>query len=242
VFVQVFAEQGVQVTMEEARAPMGMHKRDHVRTMAQMPAVARRWQQVHGRPCGESDVEAMFASFVPQQLAVIEHHSDLVPHVLEAQAEFRRRGLRIGTSTGYNREMMALLTAAASKQGYQPDNLVCATDVPAGRPAPWMAFRNAMELGVYPMAAWVKIGDTPADVEEGLNAGMWSVAVVLSSNEMGLTQAELAELAASPRAACRARARNRLVRAGAHYVIDSLAEVAEVLDAIEVRLRTGERP
>lgn len=242
VFVQVFSEQGIGITMTEARGPMGLHKRDHIRAITRVPRVAEQWRQVHGTDCTEENVEAMFQAFVPQQLAIIADHADLVPGVAEAQAEFRRRDMRIGTSTGYNNEMMDVLSAAAAERGYKPDRVVCATDVPAGRPAPWMAYRNAMELGVYPMEAWVKIGDTRADVEEGLNAGMWTVGVVLSGNEMGLTQQEVAELAPADLAGRRAAARERLLQAGAHEVIDSLAETAALLDRLEERLRRGEKP
>ncbi len=242
VFVEVFRERGIEITVEEARAPMGVHKRDHLRAIARMPRVAELWQLVHSAPCTEADVEAMFARFLPQQLQTIPQHAGLVPGILEAQAEFRRRGMKIGTCSGYSREIMALLAPAAAAQGYAPDCVACATDVPAGRPAPWMAFRSAMELGVYPMAAWVKIGDTPADIAEGLNAGMWSVGVVCSGNEVGLTQAELARVDAAARAARYARARERLLQAGAHYVIDTLAEVPALLQWIELRLQAGEQP
>jgi phosphonoacetaldehyde hydrolase len=43
-FVRAFAGHGVEVTPDEARGPMGLHKRDHIRAMLQMPAVARRWR------------------------------------------------------------------------------------------------------------------------------------------------------------------------------------------------------
>ena len=136
VFVQVFAEEGIDISVGEARAPMGLHKRDHIRTVAQMPRVAALWQEAHGSPCSEADVERMFERFVPRQLAIIEDHAELVPGLLEAQIEFRRRGMKIGTSTGYNNEMMDILAAAARRRGYAPDCVVCATDVPGGRPAP----------------------------------------------------------------------------------------------------------
>ena len=87
-----------------------------------------------------------------------------------AVADFRKRGLKIGSTTGYTGEMMKLLLGEAKKRGYEPDSSVCATDVPAGRPEPWMCLQNAMNLQTYPMEAFVKIGDTLPDISEGLNA------------------------------------------------------------------------
>jgi phosphonoacetaldehyde hydrolase len=242
VFVEVFKRQQVEITMAEARAPMGIHKRDHIRVVSQMPRVATTWQQVHNRPCTEADIETMFQAFIPLQLEVISSHAELIPEVRLAQATFQRRHLKIGTTTGYNNEMMDILTQAAKRQGYSPDHLVCATDVPNARPAPWMALLSAMHLNAYPLAACVKIGDTPADIEEGLNAGMWSVGVVLSSNEMGLTLQEVERGNKEDIARRKAHAEERLLRAGAHYVIDTLAEVDDLLDEIEARLHRGDQP
>lgn len=242
VFVEVFSERGVEISMDEAREPMGLHKRDHIRTLSRLPRIATAWEQAHGKPCAEEDVEAMFQQFVPRQLQVITRHADLIPELLVAQAGFRRRKLKIGTTTGYNNEMMDILTREARRRGYEPDSVVCSTDVPAGRPAPWMAFRSAMDLGVYPMEACVKIGDTPADVEEGLNAGMWSAAVLLSSNEMGMTLEQVQRGDADRVEMRKARAKERLQRAGAHFVIDTLKDVEGMLDEIEARLRQGEKP
>lgn len=128
VFVEVFKRQQIDITMAEARAPMGMHKRDHIRVVSQMPRVAQAWQQTHNRPCAEADVEAMFQAFIPLQLDVIANHADLIPEVRRAQATLRRRSLGIGTTTGYNNAMMDILMPAAKRQGYTPDHLVCATD------------------------------------------------------------------------------------------------------------------
>ena len=38
------------------------------------------------------------------------------------------------------------------------------------------------------------MGDTIADIKEGVNAGVWTVGVILGSNEMGLTQEETEKL------------------------------------------------
>jgi phosphonoacetaldehyde hydrolase len=242
VFARVFAENGVEISMREAREPMGLHKRDHIRAISQMERVAAAWAAQHGRPCSEADIEAMFAHFVPLQLEVIADYAELIAEVPVAQAGFRRRQLKIGTTTGYNTQMMELLVPRAKRQGYEPDFVVCASEVPAGRPAPWMALRNAEKLGVYPLEACVKIGDTPADIAEGLNAGMWSVGVLLSSNELGMSQAEIRRCPTDELARRKDWARQRMLGAGAHFVIDTLAEVNAVFDEIEALLRQGEKP
>ncbi|HYM84725.1 MAG TPA: hypothetical protein VEY67_11290, partial [Candidatus Dormibacteraeota bacterium] len=71
VFVDVFEKWGVPITMEEARAPMGLFKLDHIRAITKMPAVARRWRQAKGRDVTEEDVRGMFADFQPMQIAAM---------------------------------------------------------------------------------------------------------------------------------------------------------------------------
>ena len=242
VFVEVFKRQGVEITVEEAREPMGAHKKVHIRQISRNERVTKKWEQVHGRKPAEADVESMFKEFIPLQLDCLAQYADLVPGTLETVAECRRRGLKIGSTTGYTGEMMTLLQAEAKKRGYEPDSTVCATQVPAGRPYPYMCLQNAINLQVYPMEAVVKIGDTLPDIEEGLNAGMWSVGLAKTGNEMGLTEAQIAALDPETRQAKLDRAYKRMHQTGAHYVVDSIADVPPVLEAINVRLAAGERP
>ena len=184
----------------------------------------------------------MFQAFIPAQLKVLADYADLVPGCLDAIAAFRARGLKIGSTTGYTREMMDLLQAEAAKRGYTPDATVCATDVPAGRPEPWMCLMNAMRLGIYPMEAIVKVGDTLPDIYEGLNAGMWTIGLAMTGNEVGVSLEELDAMEPKLKAAKRQRAYSRMAQAGAHYVVDGIADVPPLLDAINERLARGERP
>lgn len=242
VFVEVFKQQGVEITVAEARGPMGKYKRDHIREITRMPGVAARWQAAHGRPATEVDVDVMFTEFIPRQIDVIGQYATLIPGVKETIAAYRARGLKIGSCTGYTAAMMERVTALAAQQGYMADALVCPDGLPGGRPAPWMAFHNAQQLGIYPMEALVKIGDTVPDIEEGLNAGTWTIALAKTGNELGLSRDEVAALDPVNLAARLAAVYGTLHRAGAHYVVDSLADTLPVLDRIEERLARGEKP
>lgn len=242
VFVEVFKQQGVALTLEEARGPMGMAKKDHIREITRMAGVAQRWREVHDRLPTEADIEAMYEAFIPLQLDCLADYADLIPGMTEAIADFRQRGLKIGSNTGYNREMIHILLAAARKQGYEPDSTVCATEVPAGRPEPWMALQNALEMRVYPLEAIVKIDDTVPGIEEGLNGGMWTIGLVQTGNEIGLSEAEVEALAPEVLQVRLEQGYQRLAQAGAHYVVDGIWDVPGILDEIADRLFDGEKP
>ncbi len=242
VFMEVYKRKGVEITTDEAREPMGAHKKVHIRQISKNESVAKRWQQRHGRKPEEEDIEAMFQEFIPLQLGCLAQYAELIPGTLEAVAEFRRRGLKVGSTTGYTEEMMDLLRNEAKRRGYEPDATVCATQVPAGRPHPYMCLQNAILLQTYPMEAFVKIGDTLPDIEEGLNAGMWTIGLARTGNEMGLTEDQINALEPEVRETKLARAYRRMQQTAAHYVVDGIADVAPILDRINARLAAGERP
>jgi phosphonoacetaldehyde hydrolase len=242
VFVEVYKRQGVPISMDEARAPMGAHKRVHIQKIGQLDTVRQRWQQVHGRVPTEADVDRMFAEFVPLQLECLSQYSAMIPGALEAVAAMRKRGMKIGSTTGYLREMMEINLRDAKKQGYEPDSTVCASDVPAGRPYPYMCLQNVINLQVSPVGSCVKIDDTVPGIEEGLNAGMWTIGLAVSGNEIGLPLEEVKKLDPADFARHRERAYTRMLQIGGHYVVDSIADVMPCLDAIEERMARGERP
>jgi phosphonoacetaldehyde hydrolase len=154
----------------------------------------------------------------------------------------RSRGIKIGSCTGYTAPMVAALAPAAADKGYAPDAVVCASEVPLGRPEPWMCYLNAVQLQVRPFAAMVKIGDTISDIEEGLNAGMWTIGLTQSGNELGLTEAEVNSLAQAELDRRLDGIEARYRDAGAHYLARGIWEVLPLIDLIEKRLRRGERP
>ncbi len=242
VFLEVFKRRGVEPSIEEARTPMGLMKKDHIRAMCAMPELAARWAAVHGKAPNEADVDAMYQDTEPLMVDCIKDHAELIPGLLEAVAHFRDMGIRIGSSTGYTGPMMDVLRPEAARQGYEPDAVYCSTDVPAGRPFPWMCYRNAMDLGVYPMEAMVKVGDTISDVQEGLNAGMWTVGLSKSGNELGLPLDEVETLATAELTARLCVIEDRLLEAGAHYVVEDITQVPAVLADINERLSQGEHP
>lgn len=242
VFCEVFRRAGVDVTDAEARGPMGMQKREHIKQMASLPRVSAAWREVHGRDWTEGDIDEMYASFVPLQIEVVGGFADVLPGVAVAVERLREDGVRIGSSTGYNRAIMDIVAPIAARQGYAPDALVTSDDVHAGRPAPWMLLENARRLDGWPVASLVKVDDTITGIEAGLNAGAWSVGVAATGNMMGLSADELAGLDDGDREARLEAARVGMRRAGAHYVIDSVASLAEVVDDINDRLAAGDTP
>lgn len=241
-FERAFQQRGVEITPAEARAPMGLHKKDHIRAILRTPRVAARWRTVHGRDATEEDFEDLFQLFMPLQMDVLAGCSRLVPGLLDCVAWLRARGVRLATTTGYFRAAAEYVWQAGVQQGYAPDCNLCVADVPEGRPAPYMMWRAMEALNVYPAAAVVKVGDTVPDVGEGRNAGAWTVGVVATGSEVGLTEAEWTALTPAEQRERAAPVWQMLLDAGAHFVLDSVADLPRLIPEIEARLVRGERP
>lgn len=242
VFCKVFEKAGVPINMEEARIPMGAHKRVHIGLICEIPSVRRRWVETHGSEPTDDDVGRMFDDFVPMQEACLSEYSQLIPGTLEAIAECRKRGYKIGSTSGYLPGMLAINQADAAKQGYVPDTTFGAGDVKRGRPFPHMVLRNMLELDISPVQSVVKIDDTLTGIEEGLNAGSWAIGLAISGNEVGVQLPEWEAFSEGVKQKHRDRIYPAMYQRGAHYVIDSIADLVPCLDDIETRLRRGEQP
>ena len=148
---------------------MGAHKKVHIGLIAQISSVRRRWVDTHSAEPPDKDVGTMFEDFVPMQEACLSDYSTLTPGTLEVVAECRKRGYKIGSTSGYLPGMLAINLADAEKQGYVPDATFGAGDVPRGRPFGHMVLRNILEMDVSPVQSVVKVDDTLTGIEEGLH-------------------------------------------------------------------------
>lgn len=244
IFVDAFESAfDFQITLEEARKPMGLGKWEHIEALGKDPDVGARWQAQFGRPMAPADVDHIYQTFIPLQQERVVAHADLIPGFLDVLAQCRARGYKIGSTTGYPRAVMDRLVTTAAEHGYEPDCLVCTGDLPVGgRPGPWMALACAIELGAAAVWRCIKIDDTTPGIEEGLRAGMWTVGVTLSGSLCGVTQQQFEQLSVNEKAALRQPAEEQLKAAGAHFVIDTVADLMPVLEQIEARVLAGDRP
>ena len=242
VFVKTFKRFGLDVTVAEARGPMGLPKWDHIRAMLDQPRIAAEWAKAHGAAPTDSDADAIYKVFVPMNEEVVADYAALVPGALDAVKALRVKGLKIGSTTGYTRDIMAEILPGAAAHGFAPDCLVCTGDTPDGRPTPFMLWKALTELGVYPPWLSIKVDDTEVGIAEGINAGAWTVGVSVTGNVFGHSLAETQAMAPEVFRRKRAEASARLSAAGAHYVVNGVADLLPMIAVIEGRLRRGERP
>ncbi|SAI60970.1 phosphonoacetaldehyde hydrolase [Bordetella trematum] len=242
VFVEAFAQFGVNLTLAQARGPMGMGKWDHIRSLCNLPAIAEQYRARFGVDPDDAAVTAIYERFLPMQLEKVAQYSDLIPGALQTVQALQARGLKIGSCSGYPLTVMQRVRERARAEALDLPLVVASDEVPRARPAPAMALQNVIQLGLADVAGCVKVDDTAVGIEEGRRAGMWSVGLLLSGNAAGLTLDEYHALDEAGRLAARERASAVLAPAAPHYLIDSVQALPGVLDDIAARLARGQRP
>lgn len=234
--LEVFAGEGVTLSEAEARADMGMAKRDHLAAILANPGVAARWLERFGKPADEADIDRVYAKLEPAMAHAAANASELIPGAAEAFAELVELGVRIGSGSGYTPQMMAAIRESAARQGYEPEVVICSGDTPSGRPAPLMTWAALIQLDAWPASHCIKVDDAPVGIAEGRNAGCWTVGIAASGNEVGLTHEDFLKLSPDERGARVAEAARKLKAEGADYVINDVSELLPVVHEIARRI------
>lgn len=232
-FLKVFSEEkGIDITYRQAREPMGLLKIDHIKAILNMPEVNDKFRGRYGRDWNLDDVNEMYQSFEKHLFASLTNFTTPIPGVLDTIKELRENGIKIGSTTGYTQAMMDVVRPGAAARGYVVDNLVTPDNLPAGRPAPYMIYKNMIDLAIPSVDNIVKVGDTIADIKEGINAKVWSIGVITGSNEMGITEEEYNRRTPDELAALKHEVRERMMAAGAHFVLDNITELPACIEKI----------
>jgi phosphonoacetaldehyde hydrolase len=220
-FIKAFAEAGLNPTIEEIRAHMGMQKKAHIAKM------------LYGKPHAQEDIEKIYNHFESMLFKVLEKYTEPLPGVQNTVMKIREMGIVIGSTTGYTQAMMDVIVPQAHKKGYAPDCIVCPDEVGnIGRPFPYMLWRNLEKLNVLSINKVLKIGDTAADMQEAKNAGCLCVGVLKGSSMLGLTEKELANKNKAELTVLLNDAKINYKKAGADFIIDNITELPKLIDVI----------
>jgi phosphonoacetaldehyde hydrolase len=242
VFVEVFKRWEINLSLPQARGPMGLAKRDHTKALLEIPEVREQWNSIYGIYPSEINVDEIYSQLEPAMAEILKDFATPIPGTPEFMKAMKQSGIKVGSTTGYVSTMMEKLIPESARLGFNPDSIVSSSDVPAGRPYPYMCYLNAIKMQIYPFHQMVKIGDTVADIKEGLNAGMWTIGVTKSGNEVGLSLEEVEKCDPISLRKKIENAEKKLKDAGAHYVVEGIWECIPVLEAISERIGKGDVP
>ena len=242
VFLSIFKNKGIPIIAEEASKSMGKLKIDHIRELLSYQRIRNEYINKFNKDPDENAVKELYSLFEPALFKLLPDYSAPIPHVLDTINKLRSKGILIGSTTGYTKEMMEIVMPVAEKHGYKPDYMISSSEVKMGRPAPHMMFHNAMNFGIFPMFNIIKVGDTVADINEGQSAGAWTVGLLTGSSLMGFSQAEYSSATAQQIKDAKMITKKRYEEEGADFVIDNMSELQGVMEEINERLGKNEFP
>lgn len=229
-FRQAFEAKDIEVTEAEIREPMGMSKIDHVRTMLGYDNIEKQWKEKYSRDWTEEDVEEIYEISNQALLNSLTDYSEPKPYVLETFEALREAGIAIGSTSGYTKEMMAIVRPKAEEAGLKVDHLATSEDTNGlGRPYPYMIFNNVQNFKTKDLDQVIKVGDTVADIEEGKNANVLSVGIIDGSSEMGLSVEEFNALSEEELDKKRKAVEVRFIQAGADVVIQDMRGLLDII-------------
>ena len=162
-----------------------------------------------GNVPADEEVATIFADFKLRLAAAYESlYVREQPGASEVFAKLRQQGVKVVLNTGYDRATAEQLIAKIGwVVGQDIDGLVTASDVGNGRPAPDMIHLAMQQTSIASGENVAKIGDSAIDIEEGKNAGCGMT--------LGVTTG--------------AQTREQLTAAGPTHIVDSLAEMCDLI-------------
>lgn len=241
-FVKLFESEGIEMTIAQARIPMGISKWEHINFLLNLPEVQSQWLKIHKISHTDADVDRLLDIFVPMNKISILECGQLIPGVATLAKALRERDIKIGSTTGYTRELLDLLLPIAKKQGYEVDAFSYSGDTPLGRPSAQMMIKCARQLGLDNPLSFIKVDDTQPGIEEGKSFGCWTVGVAVSGNTLGLSLEELEALPVVEADRLKNVARMNMQEMKPDFVIDSVADLLPIIDEINERISRGEFP
>jgi phosphonatase-like hydrolase len=158
------------------------------------------------RELGGDDAEEIYSHFNASLLA----NADRVREVHGASDAFRflrGHGVRVALNTGFPREVAK---GIIEHLGWEREGLIdawtCSEAVGMSRPDPAMIHALMSRLGVEDPATVMKVDDTATGIEEGLNAGAFTLGVLTGT-----------------------QTRERLLQARPHNIIESVGDLPDYL-------------
>ena len=156
---------GVAVSREAVNTVMGIPKPDALRYLIE--------QSGRRELLGER-IEAIHADFVARMIRFYQSDPSVyeIPGTSDTFRRLRASNIKVALDTGFSRDIVDVVLARLGwSVSNQLDATVASDEVARGRPYPDMIQKVMGDLGVREAHCVAKVGDTPSDLQEGINAG-----------------------------------------------------------------------
>lgn len=218
---------------------IGKTKIDHIVSLCKEPIVEGQFHRTYGRHISYTDIDNIFDDFNKLQVDYMTEHLDIIPQTRDIIKYLDDKSIRTGITTGFNREQMDIAINRLKLDGIVFGSSVSSSCIPnASRPNPDMIQRNMELLDIHDPKQVIKIDDTEIGIQEGINSGCYTVGVARWSINMNVySQGEICFLDKSGDLDRDSilhnkleESREKLRKAGADYVIDTLDKLPGIIN------------
>jgi phosphonatase-like hydrolase len=165
-FTAALRSHGIEITSDSLRKVRGASKREAIQRLVECQTGASNADVL-------AKTESVYDSFRSTLAGMFEQDGVReVAGATEILGWLKRRGIRIGLNTGFDRTITELLLNSMPWGEDLIDAVVCGDDVAQGRPAPYLIFQAMEKSGVTNVQQVTNVGDTVLDLQAGQNAGV----------------------------------------------------------------------
>lgn len=161
------AHDGSIITFDQANAVRGYEKRE---ALHRLLCVSRGIEHADA-----AEVDALFSIFRLELDKLTGCMKTEIKGTSDVFAELRKRGIKVCVGSGFPQ---AAVDTIVANMGWAVDAVFSSEALGAGRPDPVMVNKAMEHCGITDRRRVVKVGDTSVDIEEGRNAGVFTVAVL----------------------------------------------------------------
>ncbi len=166
---EALSEAGIELTIEDINPIMGMPKPIAIGILLKEAG-------------SDLDVTPIHANFVEKMIQFYQNSPDVKPieGAEEVFSNLREAGVKVTLDTGFSQDITNVILERLGWDENVQDGVVSSDQVAAGRPAPDMIHHHMENFGITDPSRVAKVGDAPADMNEGSNANCGFVIGVLS--------------------------------------------------------------
>lgn len=247
-FHETFRHAKCPISMQDARAPMGLSKGDHLKQILNTSQVGEHWQKQYHRTWNHNDFTLLLHNYEINQLACISRFSSFIPGAFDSLYTLKNHyGMKIGLTTGFPKIVSDKFLAIANRVGIQHyiDSAVASDEVKNGRPSPDGIHENLKRLDIDESQSHlvVKVDDTLGGIGEGKAAKTWTVGVYATSSYMNVDSIEQLRNMSTEEFLNRAmESKAKLLQSRPDFLIPSVRLMPLVVDRINKELEANNKP
>ena len=233
-FRKAFLNKGIVLDSDLIRKDMGLNKIDHIDQICSKPVVIKDWYKKYNRIINDEDKEDLYNQFLKIQKRETIENMKIIPETYDVMNKLRERNIKIGSTTGFDKEQMERVKNILKSNGIELDSYVSSTclDKP-GRPFSYMIHENMDRFNIANPKNIIKLDDTNSGIREGINAGCWTIGVSRWSVYMNVNDySEINYLSNYQLINKIENSKKTLQKSGPNMIINDLRELPKIIDDI----------